>query len=232
VFGGPAEKHGGSPAGGGVRNAYWPRGDTLGTAMGLAAAYSTVFAPELFVLEATVLLVAYEWRTRDWSGRALAVRLGAVLAGLALALAVYEGGPSVLAGAPGGDDFYASVGLILGFGVIWAAWTRQRVASAGPAYCLLLVAVSVVHAVVVPFWNVSSHVLYATVPVGYLAAVDRRFAVLFVLPGAMVWSRVATGAHTGPEAVAGFALGVALVAAALAVRRNRTTAPRHHGESQ
>ncbi len=201
--------------------------------MGLAGLYSTVFAPELFVLGATALLVAYEWRAWDWSERALAVRLAAVLAGWTLAFAVYAGGPSLVAGGvPGGDDFYASVGLIVGFGLIWLAWTRQNLDSVGPEYCLLLVATSVVHAVVVPLWDVSSHVLYAAVPVVYLATVDRRFAALLVVPGAMVWSRVATGAHTSLESVAGLALGVVLVAGALAVSRNRGTARRRTGQSQ
>ncbi len=184
--------------------------------------YSTVFAPELFVLEATAVLVGYEYRVRGWSERALAGRVGAVLAGWALAFAVYAGGPELVAApVPGGDDFYASAGLVAGFAVIWVAWTRQRLDSAGPAYCALLVATSVVHAAVVPLWDVSSHVLYATVPVAFLAAVDWRFAALLVVPGGMVWSRVATGAHTAPEAVAGLALGAGLVAAALALRRTR-----------
>lgn len=201
--------------------------------MGLAALYSTVFAPELFVLEATVLLAAYEWHVHDWNRRALAGRLGVVLAGWLLALAVYVGGPSVVPGTvPGGDDFYASLGLIVGFGIIWGAWTRQRLDSVGPAYCLLLVGTSVVHAAVVPLWDVSSHVLYTAVPVGFFATVDRRFTALVVVPAAMVWSRVATGAHTATEAVAGLALGVVLVAGALAVRRNHDAAPSGRRESE
>jgi membrane-associated phospholipid phosphatase len=190
--------------------------------MGLAGLYSTVFAPELFVLYATALLAGYEWRVRDWSERTLAVRLAAVLAGWLLAFAVYAAGPELVAGgAPGGDDFYASAGLVAGFAVIWAAWTRHRVDSVGPAYCLLLVATSVVHAAVVPAWDVSSHVLYVTVPVVYLASVDRRFAALLVLPAAMAWSRAATGAHSALESVGGLALGALLVAGAAAVRRRR-----------
>ncbi|MGB9963710.1 hypothetical protein [Halobacterium sp. CBA1126] len=190
--------------------------------MGLAGLYSTVLAPELFVLEATALLVAYEYHVGDWSGRALAGRFGAVLAGWLLALAVYVGGPSVVPGAvPGGDDFYASVGLVAGFGAIWLAWTRQRLASVGPAYCLLLVGTSVVHAAVVPLWDVSSHVLYTAVPVGFLATVDRRFAALVVVPAAMVWSRAATGDHTVLQGVGALALGAVLVGAAWGLGRNR-----------
>lgn len=190
--------------------------------MGLAGLYSTVFAPELFVLEATVLLVAYEWHVHDWSGRALAGRLGVVLAGWLLALAVYVGGPSVVPGTvPGGDDFYASVGLIAGFGAIWLAWMRQRLPSVGPAYCLLLVGTSVVHAAVVPLWDVSSHVLYTAVPVGFLATIDRRFAALLAVPVAMVWSRASTGAHSVRQGVAALALGAVLVGVAWGLRRNR-----------
>lgn len=188
--------------------------------MTAAAVYSTVFAPELFVLLATLLLVGYEWRTSGWTARTVAVRLGAVVVAWALALAVYQGGPSLVSGpVPGGEDLYASAGLVAGFAVIWLVWSRQSVASAGPRYCLVLVATSVIHAAVVPVWNVSSHVLYAVVPTVYLATVDRRFAVLFVVPLGMVWSRVSVAAHSLPEAVAGLGLGLLVGASAVALPR-------------
>jgi membrane-associated phospholipid phosphatase len=84
-----------------------------------------------------------------------------------------------------------------------------------PPYCLLLVGTSVLHALVVPVWDVSSHVLYAVVPTAYLLAVDRRFAVLAAVPPALVWSRVSLGAHTLAEALGGFALGLLIAVAAL-----------------
>lgn len=190
--------------------------------MALAELYSTVFAPELFVLVATLLLVGYEWRTAGWTGRTLAARLGAVGGAWALAFAVYRGGPRLVAtSVPGGEDFYASLGLLVGFAVIWVAWSRQAAASVGPRYCLLLVATSVIHAVVVPVWDVSSHVLYAVVPTASLATVDRRFAVLFVVPAGMVWSRVTVDAHSLPEAAAGLGLGLLVVAGVRLVERRR-----------
>lgn len=88
-------------------------------------------------------------------------------------------------------------------------------------YCQLLVLTSVIHGVVVPFWDVSSHGLYAVVPSLYLAIVDRRFVVLLVLPLGMVWSRVATDAHSPTESVAGLTLAL-LILGALSHRGDTT----------
>lgn len=179
---------------------------------------STAFAPELFVLVTTLLLMVYETGVRNdgWDARGLGARLGTVLVAWALAFAVYQGGPALVSGpVPGGEDFFASVGLIVGFAAIWTAWRRWAFGPLVPTYCLLLVATSAVHVVVVPVWDISSHVVYAAVPVGYLTTVDRRFAPLAAIPLALVWSRLVLDAHTIGQSVGGVVLAVALVAGVL-----------------
>lgn len=187
--------------------------------MGAADTVSTVFAPELFVLVATVLLVGSE-RHRNWELRGIAVRLGVVAAAWLVAFAVYRGGEGIVpVAAPGGEDFFATLGLIVAFAGIRVAWRRFDWGTLVPPYALLLIGTSLLHLVVVPVWDVSSHVIYATVPVGALIAVDRQFAPLTVVPLLLVWSRVATGAHTVEEVVGGLVVAMAVLGSAVAFDR-------------
>jgi len=178
--------------------------------MSVAGTLSTVFAPELIVLVATLLIVGYEGQNQP--AKSLATRVGAVAAGYVAAFAVYQGGPQALGTAvPGGDDFYAALGLVVAFAGIWAAWRQFDWGVLVPPYAALLVTTSLIHLVVVPLWDASSHVIYAAVPLGALVAVDRRFAPLLAVVPLLVWSRIATGAHTVDEALGGlFVAGVVL----------------------
>lgn len=187
--------------------------------MAVADAVSTVFAPELFVLLATLLLVSAE-RGGNWSPNPLARRLGVVVAAWAVAFAVYQGGEEVVGtSVPGGDDFFAALGLIAAFVGIWAAWQRFGWGELVPPYAALLVGTSLLHLVVVPLWDASSHVIYAAVPAGALVAADRRFGVLLVVPLLLIWSRIATGAHTVDEAVGGLLVAAVVLGGAFALGR-------------
>jgi hypothetical protein len=187
--------------------------------MAVADTVSTVFAPELFVLFAALLLVGYEGRD-DLAPTSLAPRLGAVVGAWALAFAVYQGGPAVVdTGVPGGDDFFAALGLIVAFAGIAFAWRQFDWGGLVPPYAVLLIVTSLLHLVVVPLWDASSHVIYAAVPAGALVAADRRFTPLLLVAPLLVWSRIATGAHTVGEAVGGLVVAVVVLAGALALDR-------------
>lgn len=187
--------------------------------MNIAAAVSTVFTPELFLLLTTLLLVGYE-RRDGRSPRALAARTGVVAVAWALAFVVYQGGPELVGtSVPGGDDFFAALGLIVAFAGIGLAWRRFDWDSLLPPYAALIVVTSLVHLAVVPVWNASSHVIYAAVPGGALVAVDRRFGPLLLVPPLLVWSRVATGAHSVDEAVGGLLVAALVVGSAFALDR-------------
>lgn len=199
--------------------------------MSVAAAVSTAFTPELFLLLTTLLLVGYE-RRDGLSLRALAARAGVVAGAWALAFAVYQVGPQVaaagvpatnaqsaLTAVPGGDDFFAALGLVVAFAGIGLAWRRFDWGSLLPPYAALLVVTSLIHLVVVPVWNASSHVIFGAVPAGALLAVDRRFAPLLLVPPLLVWSRITTGAHTIDEAVGGLLVAVLVVGGAFVLDR-------------
>lgn len=211
--------------------------------MRAAALLSTVFAPELFVLAVTLLLVGWEirsesrqpdggrWGPRDADSasrpgevaRRLLPRVALVGTAWTVAFVVYQGGPALLSGpVPGGEDVFASLGLIVSFAVIGVVWRRREWGPLLPAYCLLLVGTSLIHMVVVPFWDVSSHVLYAAVPTGYLAVVERGFVALFAVPLGLAWSRIALDAHTPGEALGGLALAAVIVAIATVADRDVT----------
>ena len=191
--------------------------------MSVAAIVSTVFTPELFVLLTTLLLVGYEHRD-DLSLTPVTARLSVVAAAWVLAFAVYVVGSRRFTAVPGGDDFFAALGLIVAFAGIGLVWRRRDWGKLIPPYAALLVATSLLHLVVVPLWDASSHVIYAAVTAGELVAVDRRFAPLLAVPLLLVWSRIATGAHTVDEAVGGLVVAGVIVGTALAFDRLPTEA--------
>ncbi len=179
-----------------------------------AHAYSEAFAPELFLFLCGLLVVWYEWRRRpERSPAGLAARVGVLGAGWGVAFAVYEGLPRIAGSIPGGTDVTGSVGLGVGLLAIWGVWRVREWGDLVPAFAAVLVAATVPHLLITPVWNLSSHVLYAATPVGFLLWVDERFAPLAVVPVGMVFSRPLAGAHTWAQSVAGFLLAAAVLLA-------------------
>lgn len=185
-----------------------------------ATLYSELFAPEYFLLLCTVALIAYEWRRIGAGGLpALAARLGVLLVGWILAFAIYEAGPRVFETPPAwASDATGSLGLGAGFLLIWLVWRVRDWGPTVPEFALLLVAVTVPHLAITPFWDVSSHVLYAGVPAGYLTFLDRRFAPTVIVPVGMVPGRPLAGAHTWAQSVGGLVLAVVVLAGFLYLR--------------
>jgi len=153
--------------------------------------YSDVFTPELFVLLCGLCLIGYEWSglaDRSWTG--LGARLGVLALGWTIGLAIYEGVPLLFETVPTwGPDATGSAGLGVGVLVIWLGWRVRAWGEYVPVFSGLLVAVTIPHLLVTPFWDISTHVLYAVVPAGYLLTVDRRFAPLAVIAVGMVFAR-------------------------------------------
>ncbi|MFC6728481.1 hypothetical protein ACFQDG_07495 [Natronoarchaeum mannanilyticum] len=196
----------------------------------IARTYSEAFTPEYFVLLCTIAVLVYEVRSaRDPELRDFGPRVGVVALGWAVAFAIYEGAPSLFGTVPSwGPDFTGSLGLGVGITLIWGVWRVQQWGRRVPEFSLLLVAATVPHLLVTPFWDVSSHVLYAAVPAGYLAFLDRRFAPALVVALGMVVARPLAGAHTWPESIGGLVLA-GLVLAGFAYRNDRTREGRTRG---
>lgn len=177
-------------------------------------AYSTVFAPEAFILVCALCLLGYERLAPGHGTGDLGAKLGALAFGWAVGLAVYKGVPLAVGPVPKWiNDALGSVGLVIGLAVIGVVWRRQDWGGFVPPFAGLLVAVSVPHLLITPVWDISSHVLYTVVPAGALVVLDRRFAVLAVVPLGMVLARPLAGVHTWPQSIAGLGLGVVAVVA-------------------
>jgi hypothetical protein len=179
----------------------------------LARTYSAVFAPEFFVLICSLLVISYEWRTdSERSLPGLGVRVGVLGLGWVVAFAIYQGVPRVVGELPEwGTDFTGSAGLGVGIVLIWFVWQRRDWGDLVPAFSLLLVGVTVPHLLITPVWDVSSHVIYAVVPAGYLLLVNARFAPLAVIAVGMVFARPLAGAHTWLQSIAGLLLSLVVL---------------------
>lgn len=178
--------------------------------MEIARTYSEVFAPEIFVLLCSLLVIGYEWRTSsDNSLAGLGKRVGVLILGWSVAFAIYQGVPQVVGTLPEwGADATGSAGLAVGMLVIWVGWRIWDWGNIMPEYTLLLVGVTIPHLLVTPFWDISSHVLYAMTPAGYLLMVVRRFVpVIFVALG-MVAARPLADAHTWLQSIGGLVLAL------------------------
>jgi hypothetical protein len=179
----------------------------------LAQMYSEVFAPEFFVLICSLLVISYEWRADTAHSLAgLGVRVGVLGLGWVVAFAIYQGVPRMVGELPKwGMDFTGSAGLGVGILLIWFVWRRRDWGDLVPAFSLLLVAVTVPHLLITPIWDISSHVIYAVVPAGYLLVVDARFAPVAVVAVGMVAARPLAGAHTWLQSIAGLLLSVVVL---------------------
>jgi hypothetical protein len=181
----------------------------------IAQAYAAVFAPELFVLLCSLLLLGSEWRTDSERSRTgLATRLGVVSLGWAVAFAIYQGVPQLVGPLPEwGTDVTASTGLAVGSLLIWVVWRQRDWGDLVPEFALLLVGATIPHLLITPLWAISSHVLYTVVPAGYVSLMNRRFAPLTLVGVGMVGARPLAGAHTWLQSIAGFVLSVVILLA-------------------
>lgn len=175
----------------------------------IGAAYSAVFAPELFVLVCILAGLGYESRQRRPDARAMLSRLAVIGFGWVVAFLIYRGVPRLVGPLPPwGPDATGSVGLFCGLLVIRVWWRRFEWGETVPEVAAITLIVTVPHLLVTPVWDVSSHVLYAVTPAASLTVIDRRFGPLLVIALGMVIARPLAGAHTWAQSVGGLALGL------------------------
>jgi membrane-associated phospholipid phosphatase len=177
--------------------------------------YAAVFSPEYFMLMVGLLFLVHEWRAsgRDWGN--LGARLGVFFGCWLVAMAIYQSFPIVIADPlEWHEDVFAAAGMLLGLGLIAAVWQRASWGRILPGIFPLVVVQAVPYVLLSPFWNVSGHVAFTALPAVYATLVDRRYAVLLLVPLVMIANRPIVNAHTWLQSVAGFALAVlALVVA-------------------
>ncbi|RCV65191.1 Membrane-associated phospholipid phosphatase, partial [Methanophagales archaeon] len=74
-----------------------------------------------------------------------------------------------------------------------------------------LITVSVPFMIISYFWNISGHVTFTAAPVTYLVLLDRRLALLYLIPVIMVFNRPLVDAHDILQSAAGFILGTLMM---------------------
>lgn len=189
----------------------------------VAQFYSDVFAPEYFVLLCTLLLLARERRPAGRRApRRLAAQLSVVALAWAVAYAIYDAGPLLFSPVPPwGSDVLGGVGLAVGFLIIGGVWTLREWGRRLPTFARFLILVTVAHTAIVPFWNISGHVMYTLAPAGFLTTLRRQYAPLLLVPAGMVFSRVLIDAHTWAQSLGGAAVAGAFLAGFAWIRRSQ-----------
>jgi membrane-associated phospholipid phosphatase len=180
--------------------------------------YAEVFSPEFFMLAVGLLLLGHEWRAsgRDWQH--LGARLGVFFGCWLVAMAIYKSFPMAIADPlEWHEDVFAAAGMVIGLGLIAVVWQRASWGRILPGIFSLVVVQTVPYVLVSPFWNVSGHVAFTALPAFYATLVDRRYAVLLLVPLVMIANRSIVDAHTWLQSIAGFALAVSALAVALRV---------------
>lgn len=182
--------------------------------------YPYVFHPGVMVGGAMMVLMYIE---RTWMGadRASLRKRYATLAlvgtlslvpTLAYMLVTGQGPVETMQGNAWQVDFLVAGGMALVAGVLWYLWRRYEWGTLVPGAMEALVAVTIPYVALSPVWNISGHVIFATMPTLYLVLVDRRFWPLLLIPLIMVPNRIYVEAHTWAQAI-----GALLVTAALVV---------------
>ncbi|AWB27163.1 hypothetical protein [Halococcoides cellulosivorans] len=179
--------------------------------MGLSETYSAVFAPEQMVVLGLTVMALVEANASDAEPIETVGRVVTVVLGAGVTVGVIAATPELLVGESAGD-LQASLALLVGLAVIVAVWQSRDWGDHVLWACLTLGAVTVVHTAIVPFWNLSGHVLFSMTPLGLVALADRRAVVLVVIPLLMMPARVGAGVHTPLETVGGLTLALLALA--------------------
>ena len=180
--------------------------------------YPYVFHPTTVLGAGVLLLIYHEWDRQGLDRAALWPRVGSFLGAGVLALVptvayfLVTGADPVQStkGAGWTMDALVAGGLVVAAAGTWVVWRRNDWGPLVPGLMVVVLVATAPYAALSPFWDVSGHVLIALVPTLYLTLVDRTFWPLLAVPVVMVPNRVYLGAHTLPQAVAGFLLGAAV----------------------
>jgi membrane-associated phospholipid phosphatase len=190
--------------------------------------YPYLFHPGIMVGGAMMVLMYIERVWMEGARASLGKRYGtlalvgslSLLPTLAYMLVTGQGPVETMQGNAWQVDFLVAGGMALVAGVLWYLWRRYEWGRLVPGAMEALVAVTVPYAAFSPFWNVSGHVIFATMPTLYLVLVDRRFWPLLLIPLVMVPNRIYVEAHTWAQSIGGLLIAAGLVVLVFERRRD------------
>lgn len=206
-----------------------PEGGTVSAAAILDAvmgAYPYVFHPTVVIGAGALVCIHREWARQAADRSALYRRVGAFLGAGVLAMVptilyflftrrgVYRATKSTVWQM----DAVVASGILIAAATTWFAWRRFEWGRLVPGYVAALALVTVPYVAISPFWNISGHVIWATVPTLYVTLVDRSFWPALAIPIVMLPNRVYLAMHTWAQSVGGLLLAAGLVFVAVRLR--------------
>jgi hypothetical protein len=192
----------------------------------LMRAYPYLFHPTVVVGGGAIVCILAEWSGQAAGRSALYRRIGTFLGAGALAMvptilyfAVTRGGVyRATKSTVWQMDAVVAGGVLIAAATTWFAWRRFEWGGLVPGYVATLALVTVPYVAISPFWNVSGHVIWATVPTLYVTLVDRSFWPALAVPIVMVPNRVYLEMHTWAQSIVGLCLAGGLVFVAVWLR--------------
>jgi len=178
--------------------------------------YQDVFNPKYLMLFSIILMAWYDWKNSSravipFFGR-FAVIFACCIASIGIMDLLLQQVVEHASNYPQYfEDFSAIVGMTIGLTLCIVLW---RVLGYGKELlygAIGLIAVSVPYLIISYFWNISGHVTFTAAPVTYLVLLDRRLALLYVIPIIMMFNRPLVGAHDILQSAAGFILGTLMM---------------------
>jgi len=182
--------------------------------------YQDVFSPIFFMLLCALIIIYMDWKN---SGGSLTLRIITVAFAWITGFLIYR---LYFVVFPYGseqwiEDMFAVAGFLASIAIVLVVWKLKKYGVETIGAILSAITVLIPYTIISPFWNISGHVTFTAAPVAYLAAIDRKWAWLFIIPILMVVNRPIVGAHTVEESVAGFLLGLLAIVGSIYVRAKR-----------
>lgn len=178
--------------------------------------YKDAFDPKYFLFLSVIIIIFYDWKNSSQNFKHFFPRLAVismcyVAALITVDLTMHQIVEPISVYPQYLKDFSNITGLILGLSLSIVLWRKLSYGKELIYGAFGLIIVSVPFTIISYFWNISGHVTFTAAPVTYLVLLDRRLALLYVIPVVMVFNRPFVGAHTPLQSIAGFILGTILM---------------------
>ncbi|PTD93588.1 hypothetical protein C9439_05910 [archaeon SCG-AAA382B04] len=154
--------------------------------------YETIFSP-IFVSGSILLYISFKnngFNRFKEEFKILLISFLPVLMSLILYLYLVPKNPEFL------KDVVVASSFLFSFGIVKTGYYEERLSKEVFDYLLIIFIASVPFVLISPFWNISGHVLFSTVPIFYLVLRKRGSFLLIIIPFIMVYNRPFLNEHT------------------------------------
>jgi len=178
--------------------------------------YKDAFDPKYFLFLSVIIIIFYDWKNSSQNfihffPRLAVISMCYVAALIIVNLTMHQIVEPTSVYPQYLEDFSNIIGLILGLSLSIVLWRKFSYGKEFIYGAFGLIIVSVPFTIMSYFWNISGHVTFTAAPVTYLVLLDRRLALLYIIPVIMIFNRPFVGAHTPLQSIAGFILGIIIM---------------------